>query len=530
MFLSRFHSRFLPCGAAAIAIALLATGRGVAAGDGARMPGQFSGELQQFVDRAHAYAEAARLGLNYLPGEVVVKFRPGTAPARQQRALMALDSRPGVSGLEWQGDLAVLRDPAQPDAHVLARQLASQPDVEFASPNYIGKISPFERRTLPVSRTPPRRRGWLSFVPNDEDFTALQWNMSLLRMPSAWDIQPGATADIIVAVIDTGITTAPETFTFPLWTGLTFEMVSMPVDVNPDLPADRLVSANDFSSTPTAGAVVDMDGHGSHVSSTIAETTHNSTLLAGIAWNARIMPLKACTGYWEVMVGRGLAGTPGFVPSDAGGCSFSQVTAAIRYAADNGAKVINISIGGGGQFTPLRDALAYAVSRGAFVAISMGNDFEDGNEVSYPARYAQDIEGVMSVAAVGRLEGRAFYSSTGPHCEIAAPGGDSRVGGGEHGGVIWQSTLFFPDQAPSIRRPRFDRYNAIGYQGTSMAAPHVAGLAALIMAQSPGVSPGNVEKIIRATAKDLGTPGKDDDFGNGLIQPRAALFGRGLLR
>jgi serine protease len=203
---------------------------------------------------------------------------------------------------------------------------------------------------------------------------------------------------------------------------------------------------------------------------------------------------------------------------------------AIRFAADNGARVINISIGGPDAFSPLRDALNYAVSRGAFVAISMGNDFTEGNEVSFPARYAQDIEGVMSVAAVGKLEGQAFYSSTGPHCEIAAPGGDSRVGGGPDRGRIWQSSLDTDFSSPLVLRPRFDRYTAIGIQGTSMASPHVAGLAALIMAQSPGISPANVEKIIRTTAKDLGPTGKDDTFGNGLIQPRAALFGRGIVR
>ena len=525
MFVSRFQFLVLPV--AAIAIGLLGTGQGLTASADDGAP-QFAGDLQLFVDRAHAFSEAARLGLDYLPGEVVVKFRPSAAPEGRQRALLTLNSRPDLSRLKWYGDLAVVRDATEPDAHRLAARLSAQPEIEFASPNYIGKVSPFERLPAPV-RTPPRRSGW-AVVPNDEDFNALQWNMSLLRMPRAWDIQPGATSEIIVAVIDTGITTAPETFTFPVWTGSQFENVPMPVDVNPDLPADRLVSPQDYVFPAAGGVVVDMDGHGTHVSSTIAEATNNGTLLAGMAYNARIMPLKVCRGYWEVMIGRAIAGTPGFAPTDAGGCPFLELAEAIRFAADNGAKVINISIGGGGSFSPMRDALNYAVSRGVFVAISMGNDFEETNEVSFPARYAQDIEGVMSVASVNKLENRSFYSSTGPHCEIAAPGGDSRVGGGADRGVIWQSTLDPFEQSPLNLRPRFDLYDAVGYQGTSMASPHVAGLAALIMAQSPGISPGNVEKIIRATAKDLGAPGKDDAFGNGLIQPRTALFGRGIAR
>src|SRR5678816_415631 len=106
---------------------------------------------------------------------------------------------------------------------------------------------------------------------------------------------------------------------------------------------------------------------------------------------------------------------------------------------------------------------------------------------------------------------------------------DRTPGSGEDSGVIWQSTLRFTDQDPSVIIPRFDRYNAIGYQGTSMAAPHVSALAALLRSQ--GVTdPKAIEAIIRATAKDLGDKGKDPSFGYGLIQPRAALFGRGLIR
>ena len=523
----RVHRPLVTCAAAAVAVMLL-DGSGLAARDAA--PAQFGGALQQFVDRAHAFSEAARLGLDYLPGEVVVRFRPEASVDGQRRVLSTMASRPGALRVEPQGDYVVLRDSAQPNAHALAARLAAQPEVEFASPNYIAKVSPFERLELQrTSQVAARPRGWARLTPNDEHFGLLQWNMSLLRMPNAWNIQPGATEEIVVAVIDTGITTVDESFTFPIWTGFRFEDVSMPFAVNPDLPASRLVAQHNYAFPPTGDIVVDMDGHGTHVSSTIGEATHNGSLLAGMAYNVRIMPLKVCTSYWEVMIGRGLAGTPGFVDTDAGGCPSSNTAAAIRYAVDNGADVINISLGGGNPFEPQREALLYAVSRGAFVAIAMGNDFEDGNEVSYPARFAQDIEGVMSVASVGRLEQRAFYSSTGPHAEIAAPGGDSRVGGLNHFGVIWQSSL---SSAASPLRivPRFDIYAAIGTQGTSMAAPHVAGLAALIMAQSPGVSPANVERIIRSTAKDLGTPGKDDEFGNGLIQPRAALFGRGLLR
>jgi len=199
----------------------------------------------------------------------------------------------------------------------------------------------------------------------------------------------------------------------------------------------------------------------------------------------------------------------------------------LKYAADNGAKVINLSIGGPDSEI-VRDAVSYAVDKGAFVAIAAGNEFEEGNPTEFPAAFAPSIDGAMSVAAVGRSLRRAFYSNTGTHIEIAAPGGDDRDGGID--GMVWQTTLSFFDSDPAtIIFPRFDRYVESPYEGTSMASPHVAGVAALLMSQ--GVkNPAAVEALIRATARDLGSPGRDNEFGYGLIQPRAALFGRGFIK
>jgi serine protease len=490
--------------------------------------------------RAEAFAEAARRGLNYLPGEVVVKFRTGTGPASVQRALDAVSSRPNADGLEWHSDVALLRDPSQPDAHQLAAQLSAQPEVEFAEPNYIARISPMEKQFAPSGApvpTPPdaTTRLWRSAAfrttgtPSDTDFGAYQWNFNLINMPAAWDVVPGGSADLIVAVVDTGITVAAQTMTFPLWTGSAIQNVQMQFAVNPDLPASRLVSPRDYAFLDPQGPVVDMDGHGTHVSGTVGQATNNAFLTAGVAYNVRIMPVKVCSSYWELMIVRAQNGQTGYLPADSGGCSFVDMSDGLRYAADNGAKVINMSIGGTSQSTLLRDALAYAVSRGVFVALSTGNDFEEGNPTQYPARYAIDFEGVMSVASVAKNSAKAFYSSTGSYVEIAAPGGDSRQGTGTTDrGLIWQSTLLGADSVPGsggVIRPRFDRYDKQSYQGTSMASPHVAGLAALIMSQTPGISPAMVERIIRNTAKDIGDAGRDTSFGNGLIQPRTALYG-----
>ena len=490
--------------------------------------------------RAEAFAEAARRGLNYLPGEVVVKFRSGMGAASMQRALDAVSSRPNADGLEWHGGVALLHDPSQPDAHQLAAQLSAQPEVEFAEPNYIARISPIEKQFwyggAPVTAPPAvSARFWrpkssrTAGTPSDTDFGAYQWNFNLINMPAAWDVVPGGSADLIVAVVDTGITLAAQTMTFSLWTGSGFQSVQMQFAVNPDLPANRLVLPRDYAFLDPQGPVVDMEGHGTHVSGTIGQATNNSFLTAGMAYNVKIMPVKVCSSYWEIMIVRAQNGQTGFAPADSGGCSFVDMSDGLRYAADNGAKVINMSLGGTSQSTLVRDALAYAVSRGVFVAMSTGNDFEEGNPTQFPARYAIDFEGVMSVASVAKNSAKAYYSSTGSYVEIAAPGGDLRQGlGTTDRGLIWQSTLLGADSVPGsggVIRPRFDRYDKQAYQGTSMASPHVAGLAALIMSQTPGISPAMVERVIRNTAKDIGDPGRDDSFGNGLIQPRTALYG-----
>jgi serine protease len=457
------------------------------------------------AERALGFVEAADRKLGYLPGEVLVKFKDGVSVAGQQRALAVLRSRPDVSELRWVGDVALLRDPGEPDGRILAAALATQPEVAYAEPNYLYHPST---------------------TPNDPSFSTRQWNFAAIDLPHAWDINPGATASTIVAVVDSGVTTVNQNFQFMTWDGTMNRNISVPFGTNPDLQVGRLTSARDFAFW--TGPVLDMVGHGTHVSSTVGEETNNGIAEAGIAYKALIMPVKVCLGYWEIQFFLSANGYQGFAPQDAGGCSNADVASGIRYAADMGARVINISLGGSDPSTTVRNALIYAIGKGAFIAIANGNEFEDGNPVEYPAADAQTLDGAMSVGAVGRSLKRSFYSNTGAQLEIVAPGGDSFDGGAA--GVIWQSTISQSDlDSENVLFPRFDRYVEAGFQGSSMASPHVAGVAALIMSQ--GVTkPAAVEALIKKTAKDLGAAGRDNDYGYGLVEPRPALFGLGVAR
>jgi serine protease len=346
----------------------------------------------------------------------------------------------------------------------LLSALARLPLVEVAEPDAeYSLIGPMVRKEAVSSEA-----SWKGF-PNDPQYK-YQWHMQQIGMPAAWRMQQGK--DVIVAVIDTGVAYKDDQ---------RFHRV-------PDLAGTAFVEGYDF--VGNSARAYDDHGHGTHVAGTIAQSTHNGVGVSGIAYRATIMPLK--------------------VLSASGSGSVAGIADAIRYAADHGAKVINMSLGGRFPSKVLARAVAYAHDKGVVVVCAAGNDGR--GKVSYPAAYPHAI----AVAATQFDEATTFYSNWGKEIDVAAPGGNTQVDQNQDGmpdGVL-QNTIVVGD-------PTQDGY--FPFMGTSMASPHVAGVAALIV--GAGVSePDAVEALLKSTAR----PPKDRAldkarYGAGIVDAAAAV-------
>jgi serine protease len=334
-----------------------------------------------------------------------------------------------------------------------AQRLRADPRVRFAEPNV---------RIQALS------------LPNDPYFTPYQWNLSDdgfgIHVPTAWDRSTGT--GVVVAVVDTGVA-------YENYAGF---------NQAPDLAETSFVAGWDFVHN-TAHADDD-NGHGTHVTGTIAQSSNNGIGCAGVAPGARIMPIKV-------------------LAADGTGPA-SALADGIRFAADHGAQVINISVGTSQSSDALRDAVQYAHGKGVVIVAAAGND--GTASPVYPAV----LPGVISVGAT-RFDGQTtYYSNYGPTLSVVAPGGDPNVDQNKDGvpdGILQQS--FSPDHPGQF-----------GYYlraGTSQAAPHVAGVAALVLAVHPEYTPDQVENAIEKTATDLGPPGRDDHYGYGLVNAAAAV-------
>ncbi|HEU4777856.1 MAG TPA: S8 family peptidase [Telluria sp.] len=336
------------------------------------------------------------------------------------------------------------------------------------------------------------------FVPNDPRYTE-QWQYyettGGLRLPQAWDISTGT--GVKVAVIDTGY--RPHADLSGQFVG-GYDFIT-----DPAIAADgngRDADASDAGDSVTAGQcgtgepAENSSWHGTHVAGTIAAKTNNSVGVAGVAFNAKVVPVRVlgkCGGYTSDIADAIIW---------ASGGSVTGVP-----ANPNPARVINMSLGGGGACdTTTQNAINSARSRGTVVVVAAGNEGADAS-TSNPANCA----GVITVAATNRSGGRAYYSNYGTVVDVAAPGGDARTSGG---GIL--STLNAGTTVPGA-----DSY--AWYQGTSMATPHVAGVVALMLAKNPSMTPDQVESTLKSTARAF--PASCSGCGAGLVDANAALGG-----
>ncbi|MGB2695170.1 MAG: S8 family serine peptidase [Dehalococcoidia bacterium] len=401
------------------------------------------------------------------PGELIVHFKPGATVARK-RSILGGDGATIVRDLGLPDYSLVRVPPGREDD--FARRLSAASDVLTAEPNLMR---------------------WASLSPNDPAFP-FQWHFNKIGLPNAWDKASGV--GVIVAVLDTGVA---------------FETCSMAVcganyTQAPDFAGTTFVSPRDEVNNDSHPN--DRNGHGTHVTSTIAEATNNSLGGAGIAYNAQIMPV-------QILAANG----NGTVADEIDG---------ITWAINHGAKVINMSLGGSGGVVAEEAAIDNAVANGIVVAVAAGNGGEDGigdPVLDCPACYPNSI----AVGATRFDQARSPYSNYGDGLDghtldIMAPGGDVTVNqnGDAYGDGVLQQTFAHACGSSTVD---YSAFVLCFYQGTSMATPHVAGVAALVRSIDPTLTAAQVRTILTSTATDLGPPGYDTDFGYGEVNAAAAV-------
>ena len=401
--------------------------------------------------RAQGLARRARFR-GYASDRVLVRFKPGTGDAYAEAVLKMYEFRsvrriPAIAAYA----VSLPAGATVPETLALLRR---NPDVELARPDYPARLAdvPNDPYFQSYQYALSNRGGTLNIGPD------LQLQMTAgadIKAVDAWTVAKGD-AGTVIAIIDTGVDRT-----------------------HPDLAA-KVLDGYDFANGDDNPD--DDVWHGTHVAGIAAADTNNSIGTAGVAWNCSILPVK--------------------VTDASGDGYYSWIIDGIIYAADHGAAVINISLGGNVDDPLLKDACQYAHDKGVVIAAAAGNDGTLG--VLYPAAYD---EYVLAVAASDCNDAITSFSSYGPEVDVAAPG------------------LMILAPAPQW-------YVGAGYlpyvfgSGTSMASPHVAGMAALLKTAKPDLPVDDLMKLIRYTADDINKtvyPGRDDHAGYGRINMTRAL-------
>lgn len=390
--------------------------------------------------------------LPFRPGAVLVRFKPGASAAEMQAVL----SRQGLS-IEREIPRLGIKSLAVPVGQELAiaESMRRDPSVEYAELDH------------PVT---------VAIVPNDPRWDN-QWAPTKIRAPAAWELTTGS-EEIIIAVLDTGVDLDHPDLAAKIWTN-PGEVPANGLDDDGNGKVDDVHGWHFYHHCSNSeclpledNELQDDNGHGTHVAGIAAADTNNELGIAGISWGARLMPVKVLDEYGDGW--------------------YSDVIAGIVYATDNGADIINLSLGGEESSEALQDAVDYAHANGVLLVAATGNT---GGAVLYPAA----CNHVLAVGATNANDQRPRFSNYGPEIDVAAPG------------VSIYSTW-----------PRLGGY---WYKsGTSMAAPHVAGLAALIKSARPDLANERVTQALVQATLNLGPPGWDEFYGWGRIDAYRAVL------
>ncbi|WP_340819908.1 S8 family serine peptidase [Methanolobus sp. WCC4] len=421
-----------------------------------------SSKAYSFEDNLEVALPNVAYELPYVPGEILVKFNTGVSEAKMN----AMNSKNGATVIATSSytNLKKIKIPKTKSVEEMVNVYKKNSDVEYASANYVM---------------------YAAMLPNDPLYN-YQWNFNNsttgINVEPAWDLSDGS--GVIVAVLDTGV----------LYSDIYDSNVFY------DLEDTTFVQGHDYINNDDDPA--DDNGHGTHVTGTIAQSTNNNKGVAGIAYNCSIMPIK--------------------ILDKRGSGDIYQLIEGIKYATTEGADIITMSLGfpptfdsESGAGIELKNAIDDAYAAGITITAAAGNGAT--GTVNYPAAYVNCI----AVGATSYDGDLAYYSNWGTAIDVVAPGGDMK------------ENLFIPSdtyydgilQSTFERNPRYLNYYF--FQGTSMATPHVAGVAALVIShyeKENGVkpSPAQVREAIEYTASN-GPDGWNSVYGYGLIDAEAAL-------
>ncbi len=555
-----------------VAVALVVTGGAATFGWGAHRAAGVAPTVRHTAQRRGA--AAARPTPAYRPGQLVVKFKPSVRPPAAQlsqrrqsfapytgsshldtlhqrygvtamqplfplpQAAARRRTRPDASAAEWEAHVQGVRGryatrarradagarmpdlstiytltaSADTDIRQLAAEYAADPSVEYAEPNYIAQVL---------------------FVPNDPFFSSSMawwqpfrdlWGLERIDAAHAWDRSTGT--GVVVADVDTGVSPVPDLCWKRRGGNLWLNKVELHGRRGVDDDGNGYVDdvfGWDFTTCAAIGStgacllpkspgglkknLKDLVPHGTGVSGVIAAAGNNTQGIIGVAWGSQVMVLKALNNY-----GQGVA---------------SDLARAIVYAAENGADVVNMSWGFSAPVQPqiIADAVTAAHGLGVVLVAAAGNEGEvayDRAGGSFPAV----LRDVIAVSAFDHTDQRAFFSSYGPWVDLAAPGG-----GDTQPNSIWDPYNSILTLLPSGRAARLLRryypwdvvqQNYWRVAGTSVAAPHVAGVAALVLARHPEFSTDQVRQVLRNLADDVAAPGWDLESGYGRVNAARA--------